>query len=208
MAQAITRRYLLARFWAPAIAGHPHAGERHMGIATLVTWLLTVGIGAYMLRTWIARGGPRMQRAGADRLPPVVVYGHASLAVTGLAIWISYLATSLAALAWSAACLLMPVIGLGAAMVTVWTPYPVPPTGGTGCRRGCRHRRGTHHSCRGRNGGRLTDEVLARALTDDALAAGWPTRYSPRCRPALQNQCVSTATTWRLSSRPATEWRP
>ena len=115
-----------------AVTGHPHAGERHMGIATLVTWLLTVGIGAYMLRTWIARGGPRMQRAGADRLPPVVVYGHASLAVTGLAIWISYLATSLAALAWSAAGLLMPVIGLGAAMVTVWTPYPVPATGGTG----------------------------------------------------------------------------
>lgn len=136
-----------------------------MGIATLVTWLLTVGIGAYMLRTWIARGGPRMQRAGADRLPPVVVYGHASLAVTGLAIWISYLATSLAALAWSAAGLLMPVIGLGAAMVTVWTPYPVPATGGTGLSGGV-----LTTPAEDALAGRLTDEVLARALTDDALA--------------------------------------
>jgi hypothetical protein len=142
-----------------------------MAIATLATWLLTVSIGAYMLRTWIARGGPRMQRAGSDRLPPLVVYGHASLATTGLAVWISYLATGLAALAWSATGLLMPVVGLGAAMVTVWTPYPTPAAGGAGPVGGAAGIGGVLIApAEDALAGRLTDEVLARALTDDALA--------------------------------------
>ncbi len=101
-----------------------------MGIAALVTWLLAAGIGAYMLRTWIARGGPQAQRARGDGLPPVVVYGHACLAITGLILWITYLAAGVAALAWSAACVIMLVVGLGVAMVTVWTPYPAPATAG------------------------------------------------------------------------------
>jgi hypothetical protein len=142
-----------------------------MAIATLVTWLLTAGIGAYMLHTWIARGGPRMRRAGADRLPPVVVYGHASLALTGLVIWISYVATGLAALAWVAACLLMPVIGLGAAMVTVWTPYPVPPAARAGSPGGDDIGGVLTAPAEDAMRGRLTDEMLARALTDDALAS-------------------------------------
>jgi hypothetical protein len=141
-----------------------------MAIATLVTWLLTAGIGAFMLRTWIARGGPRMRRGGADRLPLVVIYGHASLALTGLTIWISYVATGLAALAWAAAGLLMPVIGLGAAMVTVWTPYPVPPAGRAGSPGGDGIGGIFTAPAEDAMHGRVTDEVLARALTDDALA--------------------------------------
>ncbi|MDR3034394.1 MAG: hypothetical protein LBV78_14990 [Kitasatospora sp.] len=138
-----------------------------MRIATLVTWLLTVSLGGYMLHTWIARDGPRVTRAAGDRLPPVVVYGHASLALTGLAVWISYVASGLVALAWCGACLLMPVIGLGAAMVTVWTPYPVigaESPGGSGV--------GGVLTAPAEDAvaGRLTDEVFARALTDEALA--------------------------------------
>ena len=139
-----------------------------MGIATLVTWFLTASLGAYMLRTWIARGGPRVTRAAGDRLPPVVVYGHASLALTGLAVWISYVASGLAALAWCGAILLMPVIGLGAAMVTVWTPYPVlgPGSPGDGADVGGILTAPAEDAV----AGRLTDEVFARALTDEALA--------------------------------------
>lgn len=140
-----------------------------MGIATLATWMLTVGIGAYMLHTWIARGGPRVQRARAGGLPPVVVYGHAGLAISGLAVWIGYLATGLAALAWSAAGLLLPVVGLGTAMVTVWTPYPAPATRGPG-QPGDAAGGVLTEPAADALAGRLTDEVLARALTDDALA--------------------------------------
>src|SRR5487761_419393 len=139
----------------------------HMGIATLVAWLFTASIGGYMLRTWIARGGPRRQRQTGDGLPPVVVYGHAGLALTGLGVWSSYVATGWSALAWVAACLLMPVVGLGVAMVTLWTPYPIPATAGAG-------RLGTGGvlatPAEDALAGRLTDEVLARALTDEALA--------------------------------------
>jgi hypothetical protein len=136
-----------------------------MGIATLATWMLTVGMGAYMLHTWIAHGGPQMQRARPGGLPPVVVYGHAGLATTGLALWISYLATGLAGLAWSAAGLLMPVVGLGIAMVTVWTPYPAPATGGPGIASGV-----LTEPAGDPPAAELTDKVLALALTDDALA--------------------------------------
>ncbi|HEV2451006.1 MAG TPA: hypothetical protein VGS62_03670 [Streptosporangiaceae bacterium] len=141
-----------------------------MAIATLVTWLLTVSIGAYMLRTWIARGGPRMSRAGTGRLPPVVVYGHAGLATTGLVLWVSYLATGIAALAWSAAGLLTLVVGLGVAMVTVWTPYPTPAAGAAGPAGGAGIGGVFTPPAEDALARRLTDEVLARALTDDALA--------------------------------------
>lgn len=141
-----------------------------MGIATLATWLVTVGIGANMLRMWISRGGPRMQRARGDGLPPAVVYGHASLAITGLALWICYLVTGLAALAWSAAGLLMPVVGLGTAMVTIWTPYPAPVPSRTGPPGAADIGGVLAEPAEDALAGRLTDEVFASALTDEALA--------------------------------------
>lgn len=138
-----------------------------MAIATLATWLLTVGIGACMLRAWIARGGPLTQRARADGLPPMVIYAHAILATTGLVVWISYVVTRVVALAWCGAGLLMPVAGLGVAMVTVWTPYPGPHPAGAGSPAA-----GGVLAPPAENelAGRLTDEVLARALSDEALA--------------------------------------
>ncbi|MBV9381896.1 MAG: hypothetical protein JO242_14655 [Streptosporangiaceae bacterium] len=95
-----------------------------MRIATLVSWLLTASLGAYMLRTWIARGGLRRERARPGGLPPPLIFGHAGLALTGLLIWVIYAATRLTALAWLAVVVLMAAIGLGICMVTLWTPYP------------------------------------------------------------------------------------
>lgn len=100
------------------------AGSRALGIATLVSWLITEGLGAWMLGTWIASGGPRQQRARPDGLPRPVIFGHAGLAFTGFAGWVSYLVTGSPALAWLAIGFLAPAIGLGLATVTVWTPYP------------------------------------------------------------------------------------
>lgn len=142
-----------------------------MAIATLATWLLTVSLGVYMLRTYIARGGPRMQRARGDGLPPLVIFGHASLAITGLALWISYVVTGLAALAWTAAGLLMPVVGLGAAMVTIWTPYPTPGPDRAGLPGRAAATGGVFaEPAEDALAGSLTDEELSRALTDDSLA--------------------------------------
>ena len=97
------------------------------GIATLIVWMLTVGIGAYMLRTWITRGGLRRQRATGVGAPPALVFGHPSAALSGLAIWIAYLASGLDALAWLGVAAIATAITLGICMVTLWTPYPVRP---------------------------------------------------------------------------------
>jgi hypothetical protein len=96
-----------------------------MRIATLLAWLLTAGIGGYMLRTWIARGGLRHQRATGIGAPPLVIFGHATVALTGLAIWAGYLASGWRALAWLDVALISAAITLGICMVTMWTPYPI-----------------------------------------------------------------------------------
>jgi hypothetical protein len=95
-----------------------------MRFATFVSWLVTAGLGAFMLRTWLARGGLRRERARAGGLPPQLIFGHAGLAITGLLLWASYLAAGTKALAWAAVGVMVVAIGLGLCTVTLWTPYP------------------------------------------------------------------------------------
>jgi len=149
--------------------------SRALGIAALVTWLVTAGIGAAMLTALISRGGLRQQRAVRGGLPPVFLVGHFSLALTGLAVWISYLAAGWTALAWTAVGILMPAIGLGISTVTLWTPFPGPRgTVGAGRSGGA----GDAHSGRetlpasaeDAPSRKVSDEVLARALNDEVLA--------------------------------------
>ena len=97
------------------------------GVAALIVWVLTISIGAYMLRTWVARGGMRRQRATGVGAPPALVFGHPGVALTGLAIWVSYLTSGLDALAWVGVALIAIAITMGISMVTLWTPYPVRP---------------------------------------------------------------------------------
>ena len=134
--------------------------------ATLISWLLTAGIGAFMLGSWITHGGLREQRARREGLGPGVVLGHASLATTGLALWAAYALTRWPPLAWSAVLVLMPAIGLGLSTVTLWTPYPNP--GGAGRAGG-----GGQLAAPAEDvlASRLTDATLAHALTDAALAS-------------------------------------
>jgi hypothetical protein len=150
------------------------APSRTLALVTLITWLIDAGSGGYMLRTWIARGGLRRQRA-SDRLAPRVVFGHFGMATTGLLVWLSYLATGWIVLAWLAVGLLMLVIGLGVSTVTLWTPFPAHrgdaenagggPAWGAGDPAVSRLAEPAEDAF----GGRLTDDMLNRALTDDAL---------------------------------------
>ncbi|MFQ6331724.1 hypothetical protein ACLMAL_37165 [Nocardia sp. CWNU-33] len=91
-----------------------------MGIAALILWLLTAVGGFVMLGTWVAKGGARQPRS--THLPPPVLFGHFLLAVTGLIVWIVYLATDKDALAWVAFALLVPVALLGFTMLIRWIP--------------------------------------------------------------------------------------
>ena len=92
--------------------------------AALVSWLVTASLGAFMLRTWLARGGLRSERAKAGGLPPPLIFGHAAAALTGLLVWIAFVASGARPLAWAAVALLMVAVGLGLCTVTLWTPYP------------------------------------------------------------------------------------
>jgi hypothetical protein len=95
-----------------------------MRFATLISWLVTASLGGYMLRTWLARGGLRRERARAGGLPPPLIFSHAGLAISGLLIWAAFVASGARALAWTAVGVLMVTVGLGLCTVTLWTPYP------------------------------------------------------------------------------------
>ena len=95
-----------------------------MRFASLLCWLVTASLGAFMLRTWLARGGLDRERAKPGGLPPQLIFCHAAAAVTGLLIWVAFLASGVRPLAWAAVGLLMVAVGLGLCTVTLWTPYP------------------------------------------------------------------------------------
>lgn len=91
-----------------------------MGIAALVTWLITAVGGFVMLGTWISHGGHRP--GSGSRLAPGLVFGHFALAVIGLVLWIAYLAVDNDVLAWVAFGALLPVALLGFTMLARWIP--------------------------------------------------------------------------------------
>ena len=160
-----------------------------MAIAALVAWVLTASIGVYMLRTWVARGGLRRQRATGVGVPPAVVFGHASAALTGLVIWVGFVKTSWDPLAWLGVALITAAIALGVCTVTLWTPYPVvvPAEGGQGVRGAGSPAAGSPGESRGAPGrdrprGRtirdhVTDEMIASMLADP-----FPARQRPRLK--------------------------
>src|SRR5215470_7611560 len=106
---------------APAPAGGQASGPS-LGYAALISWLITVGLGSWMMARWITRGGFRRARLSKAGLPPSLIFTHFGLAVAGLLVWGAYLATGLAAAAWAACALLLPVAGLGMALVSLWLP--------------------------------------------------------------------------------------
>lgn len=132
-----------------------------MRYATLISWLVTVGLGAFMLRAWLARGGLRRERAKPGGLPPVLIFGHAAAAVAGLLAWAAFLASASRPLAWAAVVLLTAAVSLGLCTVTLWTPYPARKPGER------------------RLPGRLDDRVSGGAAGDDAREAADVAAVSP-----------------------------
>lgn len=104
----------------PAVASPPSGppSRAALGLAALAAWLVTVGLGVSMMARWVTRsrrrGAPPGQGQGRR---PVLNFTHLGLALTGLLAWISYLATGVTGLAWAACGLLIPVAGLGMALV-------------------------------------------------------------------------------------------
>ena len=91
-----------------------------MGVAALITWVITALGGAVLLGTWLSRGGLRESSAGASRFPPALILGHFLLAAVGLVLWIVYLATDAEGLTWVAFVILLVVALLGFTMLARW----------------------------------------------------------------------------------------
>ena len=201
-------------------AASPSTSIGAMGLVTLLTWLFTMSLGAYMLRSVVRHGGLRQQRSIRDGLHPGVLIGHFSLAATGFTVWVSYVLTGWDALAWSAVGLLAPTIGLGICTVTLWTPYPrSPAAGATGPGGPARDTPAPGPARTGALRGRTTDAMLERAMTDDALAARLiddviaslpaepPGRRRPRAYPVAVipfGHGLAAVTTFTLAVRTAT----
>lgn len=91
-----------------------------MHIASLALWVLTAVGGSVLLAAWLSRGGMRQQKLKRTRFPLPLIFGHASLAALGLALWIVYVLTDNHTLAKVAFGLLVAVVVLGATMFARW----------------------------------------------------------------------------------------
>ncbi|MGY3205879.1 hypothetical protein [Streptomyces sp. TE5632] len=117
-----------------------------MGIAALITWVITALGGFYMLGIWIQRSGILQQQSGTSRLPAPVVFGHFVLAASGLVVRIIYVVAEKSALVWTSFGLLLPVALLGFVMLVRRIPAHRDRLGDSrGGRRARRGRYGPRH---------------------------------------------------------------
>jgi hypothetical protein len=91
-----------------------------MSIAAFGAWLVTALLGLYMFTIWLIEDDESESDAGIRRLRAPVVFSHAGLAFTGLALWFVYLHVDVEQLAWAAAGTVVIVAILGATMFTRW----------------------------------------------------------------------------------------
>jgi hypothetical protein len=131
-----------------------HAG-RALEVATLLTWLVTELLGAFMARSWIASGGARAARQRPELMSLPVLVAHAGLNAGGLLCWIVFVASGAKPAGWLALVLMAPAIGLGISTVAIWTPYPAP-----------------RHRDRNAAPGVVPDQLVRRVLEDDVLGQG------------------------------------
>jgi hypothetical protein len=92
-----------------------------LGILALCSWLLTVGLGSFMMSRWISRRVVRQafrRPAAPDAgLSAWVNFTHFGLAVAGLLTWIAYLVTGTTVVGWIACGALLPTAGFGMSLL-------------------------------------------------------------------------------------------
>jgi hypothetical protein len=101
-----------------------------LDLAALAAWAVTVAAGTWLLAGWIAQGGLRRGYARVAGVPRTVIVGHFTLALTGLVIWIAFLAAGVPALAWASVAVVLSVAGLGMATLAGGLPEQRRPADG------------------------------------------------------------------------------
>ena len=100
----------------------------NIGVAALISWLLTAAFGAALVLLWTARSSTRplrrRRRPSYGRPPPYIprslVVAHVALAVGGLVAWTGALIAAEEGLAYAALGALLVVALLGASMFVRW----------------------------------------------------------------------------------------
>lgn len=108
---------------APPVAA-PAGGPAGLplDLGALGAWVVTVAAGARLAAGWLAGGGLRRGYRRAAGVPRPVIAGHLALAVAGLGIWVGFVATGAATLAWVAVGVILSVAGLGMATLAGGLP--------------------------------------------------------------------------------------
>jgi hypothetical protein len=96
-----------------------------MGVAALISWLVTALFGLYLLSVWLIENDVTQRGVTASRLPAPVIFGHVLLALTGLVFWVIHLLSGSAAGGWATVGILGGVATLGLTMFTRWIPVHV-----------------------------------------------------------------------------------
>jgi hypothetical protein len=103
--------------WRRAGAG-TLASVRRVGGEALVAWIATAGVGLSLLGIWIGHGGPRS--VGPRRLTTHLLFTHIAPALVGLVLWIAFLVSDDASLAWMAFGMVVVVAAVGATNFFIW----------------------------------------------------------------------------------------
>jgi hypothetical protein len=90
-----------------------------MSVAATVFWVLTAGVGTYMVTVWRRHGGLSGSPA-TTHFPPVRVFSHLGMAVAGLVVWVIFLTTSAAVWSWVALAAAVLAAVLGGLLVRRW----------------------------------------------------------------------------------------
>ena len=91
-----------------------------MVFLALISWILTVSAGLYLLAIWLIEYDISAPGGAVTRLPRTVISGHGVLAFSGLLVWIGYLIVDRDMLGWIALGTLVAVILLGLTMLGRW----------------------------------------------------------------------------------------
>jgi hypothetical protein len=109
-----------------SVSSEPRLGgvsELAAQVGALLAWLAAAASGGLVLARWLRSGGSPL-RGTATAAPPAAILGHVSGGLLGLVLWAAFMLSGWAVLAWLALGLLVPVAGVGMAVLVLGLPSP------------------------------------------------------------------------------------